>query len=175
MFEEKKVIHTKRLLMRKPLIEDIDQFYSILKEEAVGKWLAKSRGMSKGEAKDYIIQLISHWEQYDFGVWLLVNRNTGELLGHCGLRKIDETGEIEIMYLLDPEHWRNGYALEAAEASIKYAIETLNVTRIIARVKVANESSKKLLRKLGFIYTHEVDHSGRLLSYFELHTSSKEF
>ncbi|TBX93539.1 N-acetyltransferase, partial [Bacillus thuringiensis] len=34
---------------------------------------------------------------------------------------------------------------------------------------------KKLLRKLGFIYTHEVDHSGRLLSYFELHTSSKEF
>ena len=48
------------------------------------------------------MQLISHWEQYGFGVWLLVNRNTGELLGHCGLRKIDETGEIEIMYLLDP-------------------------------------------------------------------------
>ncbi|TKI99040.1 GNAT family N-acetyltransferase, partial [Bacillus cereus] len=120
-------------------------------------------------------QLILHWEQYDFGVWLLFNSETGKLLGHCGLRKVDETGEIEIMYLLDPEHWRNGYALEAAEASIKYAIETLNVTRIIARVKVANESSKKLLRKLGFIYTHEVNHSGRLLSYFELHTSSKEF
>ena len=51
------------------------------------------------------MQLISHWEQYGFGVWLLVNRNTGELLGHCGLRKIDETGEIEIMYLLDPEYW----------------------------------------------------------------------
>ncbi|WP_049119516.1 GNAT family N-acetyltransferase, partial [Bacillus cereus] len=73
------------------------------------------------------------------------NSKTGKLLGHCGLRTVEETGEIEIMYLLDPEHWRNGYALEAAEASIKYAIETLNVTRIIARVKVANESSKKLL------------------------------
>ena len=97
MFEEKKVIHTKRLFMRKPIIEDVDQFYSIVKEEAVGKWLAKSKGMSKEEAKDYIMQLISHWEQYGFGVWLIVNRNTGELLGHCGLRKIDATGEIEIM------------------------------------------------------------------------------
>lgn len=171
MFEEKKVIHTKRLFMRKPLIEDVEQFYSILKEEVVGKWLAKSRGMSKGEAKDYIIQLISHWEQYDFGVWLLVNRNTGELLGHCGLRKIDETGEIEIMYLLDPEYWGNGYASEAAKASIQYAKEMMNVKRIIARVKVENENSKKLLRNLGFTYTHDVDHSSRLLSYFELQTS----
>ncbi|MCC0768245.1 MULTISPECIES: GNAT family N-acetyltransferase [Bacillus] len=171
MFEEKKVIHTKRLLMRKPLIEDTDQFYSIIKEDAVGKWLAKSSGMSKGEAKDYIMQLISHWEKYDFGVWLLVNRNTGELLGHCGLRKIDETGEIEIMYVLDPEYWGNGYASEAAKASIQYAKEMMNVKRIIARVKVANENSKKLLRNLGFTYTHDVDHSGRLLSYFELKTS----
>lgn len=171
MFGEKKVIHTKRLFMRKPIIEDVEQFYSILKEEAVSKWLAKSRGMSKGEAKDYIIQLILHWEQYDFGVWLLVNRNTGELLGHCGLRKIDETGEIEIMYLLDPEYWGNGYASEAAKASIQYAKEMMNVKRIIARVKVENENSKKLLRKLGFTYTHDVDHNGRLLSYFELKTS----
>ncbi|MDA2729219.1 GNAT family N-acetyltransferase [Bacillus cereus] len=171
MFEEKKVIHTKRLFMRKPLIEDVEQFYSILKEEVVGKWLAKSRGMSKGEAKDYIMQLISYWEQYNFGVWLLVNRNTGELLGHCGLRKIDETGEIEIMYVLDPEYWGNGYASEAAKTSIQYAKEMMNVKRIIARVKVANENSKKLLRNLGFTYTHDVDHSGRLLSYFELQTS----
>lgn len=175
MFEEKKVIHTKRLFMRKPIIEDVDQFYSIVKEEAVGKWLAKSKGMSKEEVKDYIMQLISHWEQYGFGVWLLVNRNTGELLGHCGLRKIDATGEIEIMYLLDPEYWGNGYASEAAKASIQYAKEMMNVKRIIARVKVANENSKKLLRNLGFIYTHEVDYSGRLLSYFELNTSSEEF
>lgn len=50
----------------------------------------------------------------------------------------------------------------------------MNVKRIIARVKVVNENSKKLLRKLGFTYTHDVDHSGRLLSYFELHTSLDE-
>ncbi|AIK54767.1 acetyltransferase family protein [Bacillus anthracis] len=86
-------------------------------------------------------------------------------------KKIDETGEIEIMYLLDPEYWGNGYASEAAKASIQYAKEMMNVKRIIARVKVANENSKKLLRNLGFTYTHDVDHSGRLLSYFELQTS----
>ncbi|OJD53487.1 acetyltransferase [Bacillus sp. 4048] len=174
MFVEKKVIHTKRLFMRKPIIEDVDQFYSILKEEVVGKWLAKSRGMSKEETNDYIRKLILHWEQHNFGVWLLFNSETGKLLGHCGLRKVDETGEIEIMYLLDPEYWGNRYASEAAEASIQYAKETMNVKRIIARVKVVNENSKKLLRKLGFTYTHDVDHSGRLLSYFELHTSLDE-
>ncbi|WP_088312588.1 GNAT family N-acetyltransferase [Bacillus cereus] len=107
MFGEKKVIHTKRLFMRKPLIEDVEQFYSIIKEDAVGKWLAKSSGMSKEEAK----------------------------------------------------------------ASIQYAKEMMNENRIIARVKVENENSKKLLRNLGFTYTHDVAHSGRLLSYFELKTS----
>lgn len=171
MYEEKKVIHTKRLLMRKPTIEDVDQFYNILKKEAVGKWLAKSRGMSKEEVNDYIRQLISHWEQNDFGVWLLCNSETGKVLGHCGLRKVDETRETEIMYLLDPEYWGNGYASEAAQASIQYATEIMNLKRIIARVKEANENSKKLLRNLGFTYTHDVDHSGRLLSYFELKTS----
>ncbi|CUB57026.1 Acetyltransferase (GNAT) family protein [Bacillus subtilis] len=75
------------------------------------------------------------------------------------------------MYVLDPEYWGNGYASEAAKASIQYAKEMMNVKRIIARVKVANENSKKLLRNLGFTYTHDVDHSGRLLSYFELQTS----
>lgn len=50
----------------------------------------------------------------------------------------------------------------------------MNLKRIIARVKVANENSKKLLRKLGFTYTQDVDHGGRLLSYFELNTSSDE-
>ncbi len=175
MFEEKEVICTKRLFMRKPSIEYVDQFYNILKKEPVGKWLAKSRGMSKEEANDYIRNLILHWEQYNFGVWLLFNSETGKLLGHCGLRKIDETGQIEIMYLLDPEYWGNGYASEAAKASIQYAKEMMNVKRITARVKVANENSKKLLRNLGFIYTHEVDYSGRLLSYFELNTSSEEF
>ncbi len=45
----------KRLFMRKPSIEYVDQFYNILlKKEPVGKWLAKSRGMSKEEANDYI-------------------------------------------------------------------------------------------------------------------------
>ena len=46
------------------------------------------------------------------------------------------------MYLLDPEYWGNGYASEAAKASIQYAKEMMNVKRIIARVKVANENSK---------------------------------
>ncbi|CDN36308.1 unnamed protein product [Bacillus thuringiensis DB27] len=114
MFEEEKVIYTKRLFMRKPIVEDIDQFYNILKKDTVGKWLAKSRGMSKEETNDYIGQLILHWEQYDFGVWLLFNSETGKLLGHCGLRKVDETGEIEIMYLLDPEHWRNGVCIRSS-------------------------------------------------------------
>ncbi len=80
------------------------------------------------------------------------------------------------MYLLDPEYWGNGYASEATKGfhSICKRDDECK-KRIIARVKVANENSKKLLRNLGFIYTHEVDYSGRLLSYFELNTSSEEF
>lgn len=98
-----KSMNTKRLYMRKPSLEDIDDFYQIVKKSEVGKWLAISRGMSLEETEQYIRKFIDHWDKNAFGVWLIFNHITEEMMGHCGLRYIAGTKEVEIMYLLDPK------------------------------------------------------------------------
>ncbi|PEB51404.1 GNAT family N-acetyltransferase [Bacillus pseudomycoides] len=167
------IVHTKRIFMRKPSIEDIDEFYEIVKNNEVGKWLAVSRGMSRKEAEQYVGQFISHWEKNGFGVWFLFNHITGEMIGHCGLRYMDGTEDVEIMYLLDPKCWGNGYATEAVHASIQYAFQDLKVKKVVARIKLVNEKSKNVLEKVGFKYIKDVDYDGRQLSYYEYTNSSQ--
>ncbi|WIY59098.1 GNAT family N-acetyltransferase [Bacillus arachidis] len=162
-----KSIRTERLLMRRPTLEDIDAFHQIVKNDEVGRWLAVSRGMLREEAKQYVGKIIEHWTENGFGVWFLFHKTTGELVGHCGLRYIDETRDVEIMYLLDPKFWGNGFATEAAHASIQYVFHDLKVQKLIARIKSTNEKSKNVLEKIGFTYTHDVDYDGRQLSYYE--------
>ncbi|KEK23103.1 GNAT family N-acetyltransferase [Bacillus gaemokensis] len=162
-----KLIRTERLFMRKPSIEDIDEFYEIVKNNEVDKWLAVSRGMSREEAEQYVGKLIEHWNQNGFGVWLVFNTTTGEMMGHCGLRYIDGTKDVEIMYLLDLKFWGNGYATEAAQAAIQYAFHTMKINRLIARIRSANDKSKNVLEKSGFKYTQDVNHEGHQLSYYE--------
>lgn len=72
--------------------------------------------MTKEEAKIYVEKFVDHWNLYGFGVWAVLNKCTGEIIGHCGLRYVDQKEEeVEIMYLLDPASWGSGYATEAAK------------------------------------------------------------
>ncbi|MGG2093384.1 GNAT family N-acetyltransferase [Bacillus sp. S13(2024)] len=162
-------ISTDRLYMRKLSLEDIDDIYEIVKKDEVGKWLASSKGMTKEETKIYVEKFVNHWNQYGFGVWAILDNVTKKIIGHCGLRYIDEKEEdIEIMYLLDPECWGKGYATEAANASIHYATNSMKIKKLIARIKVANAKSSKVLETLGFEFTGNKDYPGKQLSHYEM-------
>lgn len=160
-------INTQRILMRKPSTKDIKEFYEILKKNDVGQWLGIGKGMSFKEAEQYVNQIIKHWKQHNFGVWALINQSTEEMMGHCGLRYIDDTKDIEIIYLLDPKFWGNGYATEAGNAAKQFASNYLNIQNLIARVRTNNSKSKKVIDKLGFKFICDRDYNGRSLSYYK--------
>lgn len=166
---DKQTIITERLYMRKLSLEDIDDMYGIVKKNAVGKWLAASKGMTKEETKIYVEKFANHWNQYGFGVWAVFNTCTGDMIGHCGLRYVDQqTKDVEIMYLLDPECWGRGYATEAAKASIQYATHSMKMKKLMARIKMTNDKSKKVLETLGFQFLYDKNDHGKQLSYYEI-------
>ncbi|MEK6521655.1 GNAT family N-acetyltransferase [Bacillus thuringiensis] len=168
-----KTITTDRLYMRRISLEDIDNIYNIVKKDTVGQWLAASRGMTKEEAKIYVEKFVDHWNQYGFGVWAVLNKLTGEIIGHCGLRYVDQKEEdIEIMYLLDPPSWGRGYATEAAKASIQYATKSMEIKKLIARIKITNDKSKKVLETLGFQFVYDKDYQEKKLSHYEINLKS---
>lgn len=170
---DEKTITTDRLYMRKVSLEDIDVIYNIVKQDTVGKWLAASRGMTKEEAKIYVEKFVDHWNLYGFGVWAVLNKSTGGIIGHCGLRYVDQKeDEVEIMYLLDPASWGSGYATEAARASIQYAANSMGIKKLIARIKITNDKSKKVLETLGFQFAYDKDYPGKKLSHYEIKLKS---
>ncbi|WP_245308266.1 GNAT family N-acetyltransferase [Halalkalibacter urbisdiaboli] len=162
-------IITRRLRLRKLTLMDVQNVFNVVKHEEVGMWLAIGKGMSLTETTDYVNVFLQHWTRYDFGVWAIIHHSTKEYLGHCGLRYVDDPdGDVEILYALSPEYWGNGFAVEAAMATIYYAFKNLQVNKLTARVKVSNVHSKKVIERLGFNYLIDKHYGGNELSYYEL-------
>lgn len=86
-------------------------------------------------------------------VFLLEN---GELAGCAGLRPYGNDKDVlELGFHLRPDYWGKGLAQEAARAVIDFAFETLAVTSLFAGHHPNNIASGRLLKKLGFCFTHE--------------------
>jgi RimJ/RimL family protein N-acetyltransferase len=80
----------------------------------------------------------------------VVRNDDGQLIGNCGIRVNNpEQGEANIGYELNPAHWGNGYATEAATAIVRFGFEELGLHRIWAECVADNTASAHVLEKLG--------------------------
>src|ERR1700716_2219050 len=87
---------------------------------------------------------------------MVETRSPVALIGICGLLKRDVLEDVDIGYALLPEFWSQGYALQSASAVITYASERLGLKRVVAVVNADNQSSIRLLEKMGFKYERMV-------------------
>lgn len=93
---------------------------------------------------------------HNFQYWPIHLLDSGEFVGCCGLRpyKLDK-GIPELGFHLRQKFWGRGLAPEAATAVIRYAFDTIGAKALSAGHHPDNASSKKVLTKLGFQYTHD--------------------
>jgi len=77
-------------------------------------------------------------------------KETGETIGICGFVRRDSLPDADIGYAFLPQFERRGFALEAARATMDYGRKTLGLKRVLAITTPDNESSIRLLEKLGF-------------------------
>ncbi len=97
-----------------------------------------------------IRSVLGHWEERSSGLWAVTLRECGELMGRCGLQRIEETGETELDVILGAGHWGKGYATEACRASLRFGAATLQPEEIVGIVHPENAASRHLVEKLGF-------------------------
>lgn len=85
--------------------------------------------------------------------WAICDKTTLSLFGAIGFNDLNKSGQkAEIGFWLLPEYWGTGIIKAAAPAVFDYAAKVLNIATIIALVETENRNSKKLLKKLNFIY-----------------------
>lgn len=162
-------IYTERLYMRKLRNDDIDNYYEIMKKDEVGIWLGTSRGKTYDETKLLIDKFSKQWDEKGYGVWGVIEKQSGELLGHCGLSYLKETSEIEILYAFDPEFWGHGYATESAIMALEYAFKNAKLDRIIALAKPLNIRSSNVIKKIGLKIVGTKEYFGLKLICYEVY------
>ncbi len=99
-------------------------------------------------------------EKYD--LWALVEKESGAVIGHCGLldKEIEGTVEVELVYVLDAAAWGKGYATEIAAALKEYAFRTLGLKRLVSLINPGNRGSERVAAKTGMRLEREVMRPG---------------
>jgi RimJ/RimL family protein N-acetyltransferase len=87
-----------------------------------------------------------------FSLYVVERRSDGAAMGLCGLIKRDTLPDVDIGYAMLPAYWGHGYAWEAGQAVVEHARRDLGLKRLLGITSPENESSNKLLRKLGLTF-----------------------
>jgi RimJ/RimL family protein N-acetyltransferase len=113
------------------------------------------------------------YQRYGFGLWHVARCSDGASIGLCGLLKRDSLPDVDLGYAFLPEFRGQGFALEAAQATLRAAAGKFGLRRVIAVVSPGNAASIHVLEKLGMRFERmhlmdpgqpEVCLYGRLLS-----------
>lgn len=165
------LVTTARLQMREMDPNDAEYFYHLNKDYEVMKYTGDV-AFESIEASKVFLENYSDYRRNGFGRWSVELKNTGEVIGWCGL-KLHDNGEVDLGYRLFRAHWGKGYATEASLACIDYGFNVLGLDRIIGRVARANLASIRVLEKCGMTYWKDEACEGIEDSiYYELYPSS---
>lgn len=85
-----------------------------------------------------------------FGVWVIVERATGTVVGDAGFHGPPDAGVVEIGYSVVPDRRRRGYASEAATALSRWALRRPEVRAVVASCAATNVGSIRTLERSGF-------------------------
>lgn len=104
------------------------------------------------EDAEYLIRNYTQYKTHKMGRLSLFDKANGDYIGWCGLKYLEETGQVDIGYRLLKKHWGKGYATEAAIVCLDYGFNILNLEEIIGTAMLENTASINVFKKLGMKY-----------------------
>ena len=145
-------IKTPNLLLDPLLPEDAGVLYRIYQSSGVLTYFPDPVPPALEKVQRFINGQQAHWNKHGYGNWGIRLVGTPEIIGWAGLQYLPELGETEVGFLLDRPYWGRGYATEAAQASLDFGFEHMNLARIIALVHPGNLASQRVIEKCGMVY-----------------------
>jgi [ribosomal protein S5]-alanine N-acetyltransferase len=160
-------IETERLRLVEFTTDDTAFVLHLLNEPSFLRYIGDRGVRTIEDARKYIIDgPVAGYERHGHGLMRVLRRSDGEAVGMCGVLKRDSLPDPDIGFSFLPEHWSQGYALEAASAVMQHARGTLGLGRIVAITTKDNRSSMRLLGKLGFRFDRLITIGSEELNHF---------
>jgi len=150
-------IVTERLMMSHVTYADCGFIVELLNEPSFRRYIGDKGVRNLQDARRYLNDAyLAHYATHGYGLYRVSLRADDAPLGICGLVKREAFPEPDIGFAFLKAHWAKGYAFESATAVLQEARDVFGLTRILAIVDSENESSVKLLERLGFSFERMV-------------------
>ncbi len=144
------VLETERLVLRWMTAADAQFIFKLVNEPSFLSFIGDKGVRNHADAVQYIQNgPVASYKRFGFGLYLVELKETRVPIGICGLVKRDSLPNVDIGFAFLPAFWSKGYAFEAAAAVKAYGKDFLGISRLVAITNPDNESSGRLLEKIG--------------------------
>lgn len=134
-------LETERLVLRELTLNDFADLYKVLADSDI--MLHYPYTFDETRVRNWIIKNMERYHTFGFGLWAVVLKETGEMIGDCGITMQNINGCIkpEIGYHIGKKHQRQGYAKEAARKCRDWTFENTSFNIIYSYMKKGNVAS----------------------------------
>lgn len=149
------ILETKRLILRELTENDFSDLYEVLSDSDVTAYYPYT--FDENRVKGWIERNIERYKTDGFGLWAVVLKENGRMIGDCGITMQNIDGEKlpEVGYHIHKDFRRKGYASEAAAGCIEYGFSTLGFDKIYSYMKYTNEPSRRTAEKNGMKFVKQ--------------------
>jgi RimJ/RimL family protein N-acetyltransferase len=147
--EQVVVLETSRLRLREFVPQDAGALATVLGDPIAMQYYPAP--FDRKGVEEWIERNRNRYQRDGYGLWAMLLKDSGELIGDCGcfLRDIEGREDVEIGYHVRRDLWGIGYATEAAQACMQYAYTTLGFDRVISLIRPENLQSIRVAEKNG--------------------------
>ena len=151
----KKILETNRLFLREMSMDDYDALYAVLADPVIMQYYPYT--FNDQRVRSWIERNMKRYRENSFGLWAVCLKDTGEMIGDCGLTLQKINGELlpEIGYHIRRDCQRKGYAKEAAMAVRNWAFRNTDYPALYSYCKYTNEPSFRTVESIGMRFARE--------------------
>lgn len=153
-------LETVRLRLRPYRREDLDELAPMFADPDHMRYYPVP--FTREDTESWIERQLERSRDDGFGLWVIEDRGTGEVLGTAGptVQVVEDVREVEIGWHVKPGHKGRGIAPEAGGAARDWAFANLDVDHLISLVRPENRASARVAEKLGMRVERQVDFHG---------------
>ncbi|MFI8853141.1 GNAT family N-acetyltransferase [Streptomyces sp. 891-h] len=141
------VIETERLWLRPLTPRDLDFFVELHSDPEITRFVPT---FTREQARERLAEIGRQWSERGHGLCAVQSKETGELIGRCGLNHWELFDEVEAGWTFRRDCWGRGYATEAARAVVEWGFDRLDVDYFTAMIVHGNSASVRVAERLGF-------------------------
>ncbi|MFG2938631.1 GNAT family N-acetyltransferase [Streptomyces sp. NPDC048282] len=155
-------IRTPRLLLRRWYDDNLAPMADINADPRVMRWVDDGSVRDLEDTATAIEEWEEEWDEEGFGLFAVELLGSGELAGFTGLSVPGFLPEVmpavAVSWRFGSQFWGQGYASEAAHATLEFALQDRGLDRVISISRLGDSASENVIRKLGMVPERETVH-----------------